>query len=161
MEINTEVEIKPLKYLYGIGENFFNNLEDLRIFCGSHNRSMTGWFKLDYLGDYQEKKDVIRIWSSLTTGSTILTAGNITEKQNNDWESFCHERYDEKTQCWKLCPGNLITYYRALRNSGIEFSNDVYAYVEGFLDGIHRSQTETDGKRIALTIQANNGDNQQ
>lgn len=148
---NKKLEIKALQTVYGIGNNFFDTLDELRTFCGSNNRSMTGWFQLNYVGDFAGKTDVISIWNSISTETTILVAGNITEEQNKDWESLCHERYDEKTNSWKLCQDNLITYYRALRARGIEFSNDVYAPVEQYLDEVHNRQPETGGRQFVLT----------
>lgn len=148
---NKKLEIKPLKTIYGIGDKFFDTLDELRAFCGSNNRSMTGWFQLNYVGDFSGKTDVISIWNSVSTKTSILVAGNITEEQNKDWESLCHERYDEKTNSWKLCQDNLITYYRALRDRGVEFSNDVYAPVEQYLDEVHNRQPETGGRQFVLT----------
>lgn len=158
MENNTNVEITPLKTVYGIGDNFFDTLDELRAFCGSNGRPMTGWFQLSYIGDYEGKKDVIRMWKE--TYSKLFAVGNITDEQRQEkeqeWESelneyTCYESYDERTESWKVCQGTLITWYRAFRTRGVKFNNDIYANVEEYLDNVHGRQSETGGRQLTLT----------
>ena len=149
---NKKVEIKALQTVYGIGDNFFDTLDELRIFCGMNGRSTIGRFQLDYVGNYKGKKDVVRIWNG--TSGKLYAVGNITadklEKIGFD-EYNCYEAYDEKNDSWRIYQGCLITWYRALRNSGAEFSNDVYAPVEQYLDEIRSNQFEQ-SKRTVKTI---------
>ena len=145
-------EIKPLQHLYGIGNNFFDSLSELREFCGATNRSTTGWLKLDYLGEYEGRTDVIRTWNSSTDSISIFCVPVFTEEQNYDWSMLYYEMYDPRENRWKQCQGNLTTYYRALKSRGVEFSNYPYASVEKFLDSVKPTPIEptTGGRQFTI-----------
>lgn len=139
--------------IYGIGDNFFDTLDELRAFCGANKRSTTGWFKLEYLGYYEGKKNVIRVWNE--NSNKLCAVGNIpTEKLETLGltEYTYYESYDERTGNWRVYQGSLITKYRAFRNRGVKFNSDIYAPVEEFLDEVKPTPTEptTGGKQITL-----------
>lgn len=133
---NKKLEIKALQTVYGIGNNFFDTLDELQSFRG--DKGISGWFQLDYIGDFAGKKDVIRIWSKDYKKMYFYAVGNIPAEELDKLnlnEYTCFEMYEEK-KGWRICVGTQILRYRALRARGAKFSNDIYAKVEDFLDEV-------------------------
>lgn len=55
----TEIE-NPEMRLYGIGEVYFNSLEELKNYCQSENISIKNMKVLDYFRNFASRNDVIR-----------------------------------------------------------------------------------------------------
>lgn len=151
MEENKKLEIKALQTVYQVGEyNFFDTPDEAQSFRS--NRGITSCSKVDYIGDFAGKKDVIRIWSKDFDKTYFYAVGNIPadklEKLSLD-EYTCFEMYEEG-KGWRICTGTQILRYRALRARGAKFSNDIYAKVEEFLVEVHGRQPETGGKQITI-----------
>lgn len=111
--------IEPEMRLYGIGEIYFETMDELLKYCRQNQCSTQYLVVLDYYRNFYDHKDVIR-----KTNSEISMFYAISNEHGYVWYGDELNMFDEN---WEFNHGQISSLYKPFREHGIVFEDDIYA----------------------------------
>ena len=130
--INGKLKHDPLRIMpksemkiYLIDGIYFDNISNLTQYCNQHNISLDSEFiyELEYIRNVADKNDVISVTCA---GRSYL----ICATDEDGYITYNFARSALKGEfTWQYNFGNISEYYKAFRDRGIVFENDVYAKI--------------------------------
>ena len=111
--------------LYEIYGLYFDNKEELEMYCQEHDLSSERFTIYDYLGNFAGRTDVIR---------TVNHQGRImylTAVDPDGYGMYNHKRSVYRGEfIWEYHHGQIREYYKSFRERGIVFYDDIYAKID-------------------------------
>lgn len=115
-----------LYVLIGIGQNlYFENKEELQAIIRNNQSESYQWMIVDYIGNIAGKKDVIQITDQENKKELRIAINRSSYATYNPERSKYHGDY-----IWEYHEGSLEELYKALRESGVIFEEDVFQMIE-------------------------------
>ena len=123
--------------LYGIYGHYFETEKELQEYCKKSNFPFDKTYILEFLGNVAGKKDVIR--ESNRTGRFAL----YTVIDEDGYAVYNKDRSFYRGEfVWEYNYGDIREMYKAFRDKGIEFENDVYKKVDDLYQKIFKKTTK-------------------
>ena len=119
----------PEKTLYCVNNEYFNTKEELKSYCNYKYISENNTYTIDYFRILANQTDVIRktFFEKEPTYLTVIDENGYGVY--NEQKSF-----NEQDYVWDYKYGNLRKEYKAFKDNGIKFENDIYQQIDDNLE---------------------------
>lgn len=101
---------------------FYDNFDDAKKYMQMFTKYIDDIFILEYLGEYANRKDVIR--KTITNQLPIIVSA--VDEEGYEIYNQINSKPEQKQFVWDYVPGNLKEEYNMLEKFGIEFEKNIY-----------------------------------
>lgn len=131
LEQNVDVK-DPIMSIYGIYNNYFDSKQELDDFCSKTNFPQKDTYRLDFIGNFAGRKDVVR---------TVASNGKMSYYAMIDEDGYA--MYNHERSCyigefvWEYNYGDIRKLYNLFKQKGISLTNDVYGKIDDYHNRIY------------------------